>query len=175
MSEVAVREIPFTPSYRLIALIVASAMFMEQIDGTVLATELPAMARDFGVDPLRMSLALTSYLLGLAIFIPTSGRIADRFGTRDVFRAAIIIFTAGSILCGRAESLGWLVAWRLVQGIGGAMMVSVGRLLLLRSVPRDKFVSAMAWLLVPATMGPIGPPGGRVYRDDPIVAVDFRH
>jgi len=161
MSEASAFAIPHSPSYRLVALIVASALFMEQLDGTVLATALPTMARDFGVDPLRMSLALTSYLLGLAVFIPTSGRIADRFGARNVFRAAIIIFTVGSVLCGRAETLGFLVAFRLMQGIGGAMMVPVGRLLLLRSVPRDKMVSAMAWLLVPATMGPLlGPPVG---------------
>jgi len=161
MSEASAFEIPQSPPYRLIALVVASAFFMEQLDGTVLATALPAMARDFGVDPVQMSMALTSYLLGLAVFIPASGRIADRYGARNVFRAAIVLFTVGSVLCGRADSLGFLVACRLLQGIGGAMMVPVGRLLLLRSVPRDKLVSAMAWLLVPATMGPIlGPPIG---------------
>jgi len=161
MSEASTFAIPHSPSYRLIALIVAAALFMEQLDGTVLATALPTMARDFGVDPVRMSMALTAYLLGLAVFIPTSGRIADRYGARNVFRAAIAIFTIGSVLCGRSESLGVLVACRLAQGIGGAMMVPVGRLLLLRSVPRDRLVSAMAWLLVPATLGPIlGPPVG---------------
>ncbi len=161
MSDTAALKNPTLSSYRLIALIVSSAMFMEQLDGTVLATALPTMAHDFGVDPLRMSMALTSYLLGLAVFIPTSGWIADRFGARNVFRVAIILFTAGSVLCGRAESLGFLVVFRLLQGIGGAMMVPVGRLLLLRAVPKEQLVSAMAWLLVPATLGPIlGPPVG---------------
>ena len=161
MSDSALTQSPPTVSYRWIALIVASALFMEQLDGTVLATALPTMAHDFGIDPVRMSMALTSYLLGLAIFIPISGWMADRFGARNVFRLAVSLFTLSSILCGRAESLGILVIFRLFQGIGGAMMVPVGRLLLLRSVPKDKMIAAMAWVLVPATLGPImGPPVG---------------
>ncbi len=146
---------------RLTALIVASALFMEQVDGTVLATALPTMAESFQVDPLQMNVALTAYLLSLAVFIPASGKVADRFGTRKVFRAAIALFTLGSILCAQAPSLGWLVAARIVQGIGGAMMVPVGRLVLLRSVSKADLVSAMAWLMIPATVGPIvGPPIG---------------
>src|ERR1700744_4216356 len=92
--------------FRTIGLIIGAAMFMEQLDGTVLATALPAMARDLGVTAPQMSIALTSYLISLAIFIPTSGRIADRYGARSVFRAAIIAFTLGSILCAQANSLG---------------------------------------------------------------------
>lgn len=119
------------------------------------------MARTFAVDPLHMNIALTAYLLSLAVFIPVSGKLADRFGARDVFRAAIALFTLGSILCGQANSLPFLVCARILQGIGGAMMVPVGRLVLLRTVAKADLVSAMAWLLVPATIGPIlGPPVG---------------
>ena len=148
-------------SVRSTALIVASALFMEQLDGTVLATALPTMARSFGVEPLAMNVALTAYLLSLAVFIPVSGKVADRFGTRTVFRAAIALFTFGSILCGQAQSLPFLVAARILQGIGGAMMVPVGRLVLLRTVERSEIVSAMTWLMVPALIGPVlGPPFG---------------
>src|SRR3984885_13410965 len=144
-----------------VLLIVASAMFMEQLDGTVLATALPAMARSFSADPLQMNVALTSYLLTLAMFIPASGRIADRFGSRSVFRAAIGLFTLGSILCAQAPSLWALVAARMLQGAGGAMMSPVGRLVMLRVVSKAELVRSMAWLMVPATIGPIvGPPVG---------------
>lgn len=149
------------PNFRVIAMIVASAMLMENVDATVLATALPTMARDFGVDAPAMSIALTSYLLSLAIFIPASGRMADSFGSRTVFRSAIAVFVAGSILCAFAPTLPFLVLARLLQGIGGAMMMPVGRLVLMRSVDRKDMVSAMAWLLVPALIGPIvGPPLG---------------
>ncbi len=148
-------------SARTTALIVASALFMEQLDGTVLVTALPSMARSFGTEPLRMNVALTAYLLSLAVFIPASGKVADRFGSRTVFRAAIALFTVGSVLCAQADSLGFLVAARIVQGIGGAMMVPVGRLVLLRSVEKSELVSAMTWLMIPAMIGPIvGPPVG---------------
>ncbi len=148
-------------SVRFTALVVASAMFMEQLDGTVLATALPTMAHDFHIEPLQMNVALTSYLLSLAVFIPASGKVADRFGTRTVFRAAIALFTLGSILCGLSGGLAELVAARILQGIGGAMMVPVGRLVILRSVERSEMVSAMTWLMVPAMIGPIlGPPVG---------------
>ncbi len=150
-----------TRNFRTIALIIASAMFMEQLDGTVLATALPTMARDFGVSAPSMSVALTSYLLSLAIFIPASGKVADRFGARRIFRAAIVVFLLGSILCGSAPNLSLFVAARLFQGLGGALMMPVGRLVLLRSVERRNLVSAMSWLLVPALIGPIlGPPVG---------------
>jgi EmrB/QacA subfamily drug resistance transporter len=130
-------------------------MFMEQLDSTVLSTALPAMAQSFHVDPLHMSTALTSYLVGLAVFIPASGRIADRFGSRTVFRAAIALFMLGSVLCAQAPSLGFLIMARLLQGAGGAMMVPVGRLVLLRTVPKSELVSAMFWMLLPATAGPL--------------------
>ena len=146
---------------RLTALIVACALFMQNLDSTVIATALPTMARAFGADPVRMNVALTAYLLSLAVFIPASGWMADRFGTRTVFRAAIAVFTVGSVLCGRAESLPFLVASRVLQGMGGAMMVPVGRLVLLRSAPKSELVAAMAWLTMPAMIGPVlGPPVG---------------
>jgi len=134
---------------------------MQNLDGTVVATALPAMAGAFGADPLHMNVALTSYLLSLAVFIPASGWLADRYGTRTVFRAAIAVFTLGSVLCGQSHGLWELVAARVVQGIGGAMMVPVGRLVLLRSVAKSELVAAMAWLTVPALIGPVvGPPIG---------------
>lgn len=146
---------------RTVLLIVASAMFMEQLDGTVLATALPTMARSFDADPLRMNVALTSYLLTLAMFIPASGRIADRFGSRSTFRFAIGLFTLGSVLCAQAPNLWALVAARMLQGAGGAMMSPVGRLVMLRVVSKAELVRSMAWLMVPATIGPIiGPPVG---------------
>jgi EmrB/QacA subfamily drug resistance transporter len=142
-------------------MIVACALFMQNLDSTVIATALPTMAKAFGVEPVRMNVALTSYLLSLAVFIPASGWIADRFGTRTVFRAAIAVFTVGSVLCGRADTLGFLVAARVLQGIGGAMMVPVGRLVLLRTVQKHELVAAMAWLTTPALLGPVlGPPVG---------------
>jgi EmrB/QacA subfamily drug resistance transporter len=145
----------------MVSLIVASAMFMEQLDGTVLATALPAMARSFHADPLHMNVALTCYLLTLAMFIPASGRLADRFGSRTVFRAAIGLFTLGSVACAQAPSLAFLVAARMLQGVGGAMMSPVGRLVMLRAVSKSELVRAMAWLMIPATIGPIlGPPVG---------------
>ena len=140
---------------RTTALIIASALFMEQLDSTVLTTALPAMARSFDVDPVHMSAALTSYLVSLAVFIPASGRIADRFGSRTVFRGAIGLFMIGSLLCAQAPSLTFLVLSRLLQGAGGAMMVPVGRLVLLRTVPKSQIVSAMFWMLLPATIGPL--------------------
>ncbi|MFO1114224.1 MAG: DHA2 family efflux MFS transporter permease subunit [Beijerinckiaceae bacterium] len=142
-------------------LVVATALFMENLDSTVLSTSLPAIAADLHEDPVALKLALTAYLLSLAIFIPASGWTADRFGARKVFRAAILVFAVGSILCGLSSTLPQFVAARMLQGMGGAMMTPVGRLVLLRSVPRSEIVRALAWLTVPALIGPvIGPPLG---------------
>jgi EmrB/QacA subfamily drug resistance transporter len=149
------------PSVALTPLIVATALFMENLDGTVLATALPAMAADLHEDPVALKLALTSYLLSLAVFIPLSGWVADRYGARKVFRAAIFVFTVGSILCGLSNSLSAVVVTRIVQGLGGAMMVPVGRLVLLRTAQRHELVTALAYLTIPALIGPlIGPPLG---------------
>ncbi len=143
------------------ALIVATALFMQNFDGTVVATALPAMAKTFGQDPEHMTAALTSYLISLSVCIPASGWMADQFGARPVFSAAIGVFTAGSILCGLAATLPLLIAARVVQGAGGAMMVPVGRLVLLRTARKSELVAAMAWLSAPALIGPVlGPPVG---------------
>jgi EmrB/QacA subfamily drug resistance transporter len=146
---------------RITALVVACALFMQNVDSTVISTALPTMARAFGAEPVQMNVALTAYLLSLAVFIPASGWLADRYGARNVFRLAIAVFTLGSVLCGSAESLPALVLFRVLQGIGGALMVPVGRLLLLRTVPKTDLVAAMAWLTTPALIGPVvGPPLG---------------
>ncbi|ODN68677.1 MDR family MFS transporter [Methylobrevis pamukkalensis] len=145
----------------LVPLIIACALFMENLDSSVVATSLPAIAADLGVDPIALKLAFTSYLLSIAVFTPISGWCADRFGTRLVFRGAIVIFTLGSILCGLVGSLEGFVAARIVQGLGGAMMVPVGRLVLLRSVERSDYVRALSWLTIPGLLGPVmGPPLG---------------
>ena len=157
----AIRSTAVSRQTRITAVIVASALFMQNLDSTIIATALPTMARAFGYDPVRMNVALTSYLLSLTVFIPASGWVADRFGTRNVFRAAIVVFTIGSILCGLSGGLIELVAARVLQGIGGAMMVPVGRLLLLRTAAKSELVAAMAWLTMPALLGPVvGPPVG---------------
>ena len=145
----------------MIPLVVACALFMQNLDSTVIATALPAIARSLNEDPLRLNLAITSYLLSLAVFIPLSGWVADRFGARGVFRSAVLLFTVGSVLCGLANSLPELVAARIIQGVGGAMMVPVGRLVMLRVVPKSQLMAAMAYLTMPALLGPVlGPPVG---------------
>ncbi|PJI38715.1 DHA2 family efflux MFS transporter permease subunit [Ferrovibrio sp.] len=145
----------------LIPLIVACALFMENLDSSVLATALPSIAASLGENPLKLNLAITSYLFSLAVFIPVSGWVADRFGARTVFRAAIVVFSIGSLLCGLADSFWTLVGARTLQGLGGAMMVPVGRMVMLRTIPKSELVRAMTWLTVPALVGPVmGPPLG---------------
>src|SRR4051812_10523773 len=145
----------------LVPLIVACAMFMQNLDSTVIATALPTIAQSLGESPLQLNVAITCYLLSLAVFIPISGWTADRFGARRVFSAAIVVFTLGSIACGIANSLPALVAARILQGMGGALMVPVGRLVLLRTVPKSDLVRAMSFVSVPALIGPVmGPPVG---------------
>jgi EmrB/QacA subfamily drug resistance transporter len=145
----------------LAPMIVGCALFMEMLDSTVISTALPAMAKELGEDPIKLNLAITSYLLSLAVFIPISGWMADRFGARTVFRAAIVIFTTGSVLCGASQSLPELVAARILQGFGGAMMVPVGRLIVLKTIAKSDLVTAMSYLTVPAVLGPVvGPPVG---------------
>jgi EmrB/QacA subfamily drug resistance transporter len=142
----------------LLLLIVAVALFMENLDSTVVATALPAMARSLGEAPLTMSTALTAYLLSLAIFIPSSGWLADRFGAREVFIAAIALFTLGSLLCGLSRNLPELIAARVLQGMGGAITAPTGRLVLLRSVTKAQLVRAMSYVSITAQVGTaIGP------------------
>jgi EmrB/QacA subfamily drug resistance transporter len=146
---------------RVVPLIVAVALFMENMDSTVIATSLPAIARALGTNPLALKLAVTSYLLALAIFIPASGWMADRFGARHVFRIAIGVFVLGSIGCALSGSLTQFVIARIIQGAGGAMMTPVGRLILVRSIDKRLLVNAMALVTIPALIGPIcGPPLG---------------
>ncbi|BAP88715.1 major facilitator superfamily protein [Burkholderiales bacterium GJ-E10] len=142
----------------LIPLVVAIAFLMEQLDATIVTTAIPDMAGSLHVTVVRMSLAVSAYVLALAVFIPLSGWFADRFGARRVFAAALAVFTIGSALCGIADSFAMLVATRILQGLGGAMMTPVGRLILLRSFPRSEFVRAMTYTTLPAIAGPvIGP------------------
>ena len=145
----------------MIPMVVAAGLFMENMDQTVIATSLPAMALDLGTDPVTLKLAFTSYLISLAVFIPISGWTADRFGARSIFQLAMVVFTLGSIGCGMAQSLPWLIAFRMLQGVGGAMMVPVARLIILRLIPRTEMLEALAYLTVPALIGPVvGPPLG---------------
>ena len=151
---------------RMIAAIVASALFMQNLDSSAVTTALPAMARDLAVEPARLGAAITSYLVALTVFIPVSGWVADRFGAKRVFMLAILVFTCASVLCGRATSVPELIAARVLQGVGGAMMVPVARLLLLRQIRKEEMLSAMAWLTMPAMIGPIsGPPLGGFLTD----------
>ena len=149
------------PYNRILPLIVATALFMENMDSTVIATSLPAIARALDTNPLALKLAVTSYLLSLAVFIPASGWTADRFGARNVFRAAIGVFVIGSIGCAASHSLPQFVFARIVQGVGGAMMTPVGRLIMVRSIDKSLLVHAMSLVTMPALIGPIcGPPLG---------------
>jgi EmrB/QacA subfamily drug resistance transporter len=142
----------------LVPLVVGCAFFMEGLDSTMLAVAIPDMAKGLGESPLRLHLVITTYLLSLAVFIPVSGWIADRLGTRLVFCVAIAIFATGSALCGLSTSLPMILLMRVLQGFGGAMMTPVGRLILLRSFPRADLVSAMNWMTIPAMIGPtVGP------------------
>ena len=146
---------------RIVPMILAVALFMEQMDSTVIATSLPAIAHDLGVGPITLKLALTAYMVSLAIFIPLSGWMADRFGAKRIFRAAIVVFVLGSISCAVADSIFAFVVSRFLQGMGGAMMTPVARLVLVRSTPRSELVGAMALLTIPALVGPLaGPPLG---------------
>jgi EmrB/QacA subfamily drug resistance transporter len=146
---------------RRLPLIVATALFIESMDSSAIATSLPAIARDLGTDPIALKLALTTYLLALAVFIPVSGWVADRYGARRTFIAAIGVFLAGSLACAASVSLESLVAARFLQGMGGALMVPVGRLVLLRTIPKHELVQALSWLTIPALVAPmIGPPLG---------------
>jgi EmrB/QacA subfamily drug resistance transporter len=152
---------PLAGRQLLVPLMVACALFMENLDSTVINTALPAIARSLHENPLTLNMGITSYLFSLAVFVPVSGWVADRFGARIVFQAAIVIFTLGSISCGFSQSLFDFVLARIFQGMGGAMMVPVGRLVILRNVSKLELVEAMSYVTIPALVGPIvGPPLG---------------
>ena len=146
---------------RLLPWVVAIAFFMQTLDGTILNTALPTMAKDLGESPLRMQSIVIAYMLTVALFIPASGWLADRFGTRRAFIAAIVLFSLGSLLCALAPSLPWLVAARVVLGMGGALLLPVGRLTILRAYPRSELLKVLSFVTIPGLVGPlVGPPLG---------------
>src|ERR1700749_3489646 len=149
---------PSNVSKRLLPWLVSVAFFMESLDTTILNTAVPAISEALHVGPLNMKSVLASYTLSLAVFIPISGWVADRFGTRRVFASAIGIFTLGSFLCGLCPNVHLLVACRILQGCGGARMVPVGRLTLVKTFPKAELIQAMSFVAIPALVGPmLGP------------------
>ncbi len=138
--------------------IVAFGFFMQTLDTTIVNTALPSMAASLGESPLHMQSVIVSYVLTVAVMLPASGWLADRVGVKRVFFSAIVLFTLGSILCARSETLNELVASRVIQGVGGAMMVPVGRLTVMKIVPREQYMSAMTFVTLPGQIGPlVGP------------------
>lgn len=146
---------------RIVPLVLAVALFMENMDATVIATSLPAIAADIGTTPIALKLAFTAYFVALAIFIPISAWLADRFGAKSVFRAAIVVFILGSLGCAFSGALHEFVLARFLKGIGAAMMSPLARLMLFRLTPRSELVNATAWLTIPSVVAPmVGPPIG---------------
>lgn len=145
-------------SLRMLLWLVAIGFFMQTLDATIVNTTLPAMARSFGESPLRMQSVVVAYSLTMAMLIPASGWLADRFGTRRVYTCAIVLFVLGSVTCALAHNLTQLVAARVLQGLGGALLLPVGRLAVLRAFPRERFLQAMSFIAIPGLVGPlIGP------------------
>ncbi|TPQ25657.1 MFS transporter, partial [Cupriavidus pinatubonensis] len=143
---------------RIMLWVVAVGFFMQTLDSTIVNTALPSMARSLGESPLRMQSVVIAYSLTMAVIIPASGWLADRFGTRTIFQTAIALFVLGSLLCAYAGTLPFLVAARVVQGVGGAMLLPVGRLSVLRTFPRDQYLQALSFVAIPGMIGPlIGP------------------
>ena len=152
---------PAGSAKKLLPWLVAVAFFMESLDTTILNTAVPTIAKALGVAPLSMKAVLSSYTLSLAVFIPISGWMADRFGTRRVFASAIGLFTLGSFLCGISSNIHVLVGCRILQGCGGAMMVPVGRLTMVRTFPKSELIRAMSFVAIPGLIGPmLGPVAG---------------
>ena len=147
-------DTPIETTKRLLPWLVAVAFFMQSLDTTILITAVPAIAQAMHVTPLDMKSVLASYTLSLAVFIPISGW-ANRFGTRRVFASAIALFTLGSLLCGLAVDINMLVACRVLQGMGGAMMVPVGRMTMVRTFPKSELIVAMSFVAVPSLVGPM--------------------
>jgi EmrB/QacA subfamily drug resistance transporter len=142
-------------SQRMLLWLVAVGFFMQTLDGTIVNTALPAMARSLGESPLRMQSVIIAYSLAMAMLIPASGWIADRFGTRRVYLGALTVFSFGSLLCAYSPTLSLLTAARAIQGAGGAMLLPVGRLAVLRAFPREKFMPAMTLVAIPGLIGPL--------------------
>ncbi|MEG2902232.1 MAG: MFS transporter, partial [Massilia sp.] len=140
---------------RYLPWLVAIALFMEQLDATIVNTAIPSIAASLGVTPLSLKSVVTSYILGLAVGIPLSGWMADRFGTRRVFFTAIAIFTFASVLCGLSVDARMMTGARLLQGLGGAMMIPIGRLAIVRTFPKNELLGAMNFVIIPALIGPL--------------------
>lgn len=146
------------PSSRILLWLVAIGFFMQTLDSTIVNTALPSMARSLGESPLRMQAVVIAYALTMAILIPASGWIADRFGVKRAYIGAIVVFVIGSLACGLSSTMTQLVISRVVQGAGGALLLPVGRLAVLRAYPRDEFLKAMSFVAIPGLVGPlIGP------------------
>ena len=161
MTTAATASVPTDTIKRLLPWLVAVAFFMQSLDTTILNTAVPAIAEAMKVTPLDMKSVLASYTLSLAVFIPISGWMADRFGTRRVFASAIGLFTLGSLLCGLSVNISMLVACRVLQGMGGAMMVPVGRMTMVRAFPKSELIRAMSFVSIPSLIGPmLGPISG---------------
>lgn len=143
---------------RYLPWVVATALLMEQLDSTIVNTAIPSMAVSLQVTPLSLKAVVTSYILSLAVAIPVSGWMADRFGTRRVFMSAVAIFTLASVLCGLSVNSPMLVAARLLQGLGAAMMMPVGRLAIIRTFPKSELLAAMNFVIIPALIGPCSAP-----------------
>ena len=135
--------------------IVAFGFFMQSLDTTIVNTALPSMAKSLGESPLHMHMIIVSYVLTVAVMLPASGWLADRVGVRNIFFTAIVLFTAGSLFCAQASTLDQLVMARVLQGVGGAMMVPVGRLTVMKIVPRDQYMAAMTFVTLPGQVGPL--------------------
>lgn len=140
---------------RLLPAILATAIFMQMLDSTILNTSLPAIARDLNESPLNMQNAIISYVLTLALFMPVSGFLADKFGTKKVFIAALILFGAGSVFCSFSQNLPQLVVSRVIQGVGGSLMTPVGKLALIKTFPKNELLKAMNFAIIPALIGPV--------------------
>lgn len=161
MNEPSGPQLPDVTTGAALALLVAGTFFMENLDATVITPAIPHMAASFGVPPVDLNIGVSAYMLTLGIVIPVSGWVSDRFGARRVFAAAILVFTFASLLCGLARTLPEFVIARILQGVGGAMMVPVGRLIVLKGTPKDRLIQAIAMLTWPALVAPVlGPPLG---------------
>ena len=159
---------------RYLPWVVATALFMEQLDSTIVNTAIPSMAASLGVAPLSLKAVVTSYILSLAVGIPVSGWIADRYGTRRVFALAVAIFTLASVLCGLSVNVPMLVAARILQGLGAAMMTPVGRLAIIRTFAKSELLVAMNFVIIPALIGPLlGPDRRRADRALAVLARDL--
>ncbi|TDN68640.1 EmrB/QacA subfamily drug resistance transporter [Paraburkholderia sp. BL10I2N1] len=158
MSTAQIANTPSQKSLTVMLWLVATGFFMQTLDSTIVNTALPAIARSLGELPLRMQSVVIAYSLTMAVMIPVSGWLADRLGTRRVFFSAILVFAVGSLLCANAHSLNQLVVWRIVQGVGGAMLLPVGRLAVLRTFPAERYLPALSFVAIPGLIGPlIGP------------------